>query len=144
MSEEEEEKAWIGAIYLKDEGGYRIVLKSLHHYKKRLRTIGHSPELKSAAAMFGPVLVQQAAKTIPKINEAVLAIQECLDGTRQMDQLREEVPFLKKSLSCYEADILKARDSGYDYFVELVGDMREAEGDLASIGTALERLGQFS
>ncbi len=33
-------------VYLKDEGGYEIVLKSLNHYKKRLRTIGNSPELR--------------------------------------------------------------------------------------------------
>jgi len=40
------ENAWIGAIYLKDEGGYEIVLKSLRHYKNRLKTISNSPELK--------------------------------------------------------------------------------------------------
>ena len=34
------EKTWMGAIYLKDEGGYEIILKSLRHYKKRLRTMG--------------------------------------------------------------------------------------------------------
>jgi len=33
------EKIWIGGIYLKDEGGYEIVLKSLQHYKKRLRSM---------------------------------------------------------------------------------------------------------
>jgi len=60
------EKIWIGAIYLKDEGGYEIVLKSLKHYKNRLKTLGNSPELKDAGAMFGPVLYQQAMKTIPK------------------------------------------------------------------------------
>ncbi len=49
------EKIWIGGIYLKDEGGYEIVLKSLQHYKKRLRSIEDSPELKEAAAMFGYV-----------------------------------------------------------------------------------------
>ena len=28
---------WMGGIFLKDEGGYEIVLKSLTHYKKRLQ-----------------------------------------------------------------------------------------------------------
>jgi len=45
------ERIWIGAIYLKDEGGYEIVLKSLRHYKNRLKTIGNSPELKDAACL---------------------------------------------------------------------------------------------
>ncbi len=61
------EKTWMGAIYLKDEGGYEIILKSLKHYKKRLRSIEDSPELKEAAAMFAPVLTQQAMKHIQKL-----------------------------------------------------------------------------
>ncbi len=28
------EKIWLGGIYLKEEGGYKIILKSLTHYKK--------------------------------------------------------------------------------------------------------------
>ncbi|MDH3737256.1 MAG: hypothetical protein OEQ94_09600, partial [Nitrosopumilus sp.] len=70
------EKIWMGAIYLKDEGGYEIVLKSLRHYKNRLKTLGNSPEMKDAAAMFAPVLNQQARKVIPKIDEVILKIQE--------------------------------------------------------------------
>jgi len=40
------EKSWTGGIYLKEEGGYEILLKSLTHYEKRLKTIHLSPELK--------------------------------------------------------------------------------------------------
>ena len=39
-------KIWLGGIYLKDEGGYEIILKSLNHYKNRLKTLSESPELK--------------------------------------------------------------------------------------------------
>ena len=28
------EKIWLGGIYLREEGGYKIILKSLIHYKK--------------------------------------------------------------------------------------------------------------
>jgi hypothetical protein len=56
------EKVWIGGIYLKEEGGYEIILKSLTHYKKELQTIHASPEVKEAAAMFAPVLQSQAKK----------------------------------------------------------------------------------
>jgi len=78
------ERIWIGAIYLKDEGGYEIILKSLRHYKNRLKTIGTSPELKDAAAMFAPVLNQQAMKTIPKIDEVIQKVQDNL-GDVQSD-----------------------------------------------------------
>ena len=33
------DKLWMGSIYVKEEGGYEIILKSLTHYKKRLQTI---------------------------------------------------------------------------------------------------------
>ena len=69
---------WMGGIFLKDEGGYEIVLKSLVHYKKRLQTIHASPELKEAAAMFAPVLQSQAQKRIPMIDETNLNMQRIL------------------------------------------------------------------
>ena len=64
------EKLWIGGIYLKEEGGYEIILKSLIHYRKRLQTIHESPELKEAAAMFAPLLKSTAMKKIPSIAKA--------------------------------------------------------------------------
>jgi len=138
------EKIWIGAIYLKDEGGYEIILKSLRHYKNRLKTIGNSPELKDAAAMFAPILYQQAMKTIPKIDETIQKVQDNLGDIQSVNKLSEDVPFLEKALECYEADIHKAQDIGHEYFVKLVGDMRVAKNDLETIKIALDKIKQFS
>ena len=138
------EKIWIGAIYLKDEGGYEIILKSLRHYKNRLKTIGNSPELKDAGAMFAPVLHQQAMKTIPKIDEVIQKIQDNLKDGQSVSKLSDDVPFLEKALSCYEADIHKAQDIGHEYFVKLVGDMVVAKNDLETIKIALDKIKQFS
>ncbi|MEK0318620.1 MAG: hypothetical protein QQN43_03510 [Nitrosopumilus sp.] len=138
------ERIWIGAIYLKDEGGYEIVLKSLRHYKNRLKTIGNSPELKDAAAMFGPVLYQQAMKTVPKIDETIQKIHDNLVDIQSVSKLSEDVPFLEKALSCYEADIHKAQDTGHKYFVKLVGDMIVAKNDLETIKIALDKIKQYS
>ncbi len=138
------EKTWIGAIYLKDEGGYEIVLKSLRHYKNRLKTMGNSPELKEAAAMFAPVLYQQAMKTIPKINEVIQKIQNSLEDIQSVNKISDDVPFLEKALTCYEADIHKAENTGHEYFLKLVGDMAEAKNDLKSIKIALEKIKQYS
>ena len=137
-------KIWIGAIYLKDEGGYEIVLKSLKHYKNRLKTIGNSPELKEAAAMFAPLLYEQAMKTIPKIDETIQKLQDNLGDIQSVNKLSEDVPFLEKALSCYEADIHKAEDIGHEYFVKLVGNMTEAKNDLKSIKIALDKIKQYS
>jgi len=137
------EKEWIGAIYLKDEGGYEIVLKSLRHYKNRLKTISNSPELK-AAATFAPLLIQQAMKTIPKIDEVIQKIQNNLENIQSVSKLSEDVPFLEKALLCYESDIHKAEDIGHEYFVKLVGNMSEARNDLKTIKIALNKIKQYS
>ncbi len=138
------EKTWIGAIYLKDEGGYEIVLKSLRHYKNRLKTIGNSPELKEAAAMFVPILNQQAMKTVPKIDEIIQRIQNNLGDIQSVSKLSDDVPFLEKALLCYEVDIHKAQDIGHKYFVKLVGNMAEAQNDLKTIKIALDKIKQYS
>ncbi len=138
------EKIWIGAIYLKDEGGYEIVLKSLRHYKNRLKTMGNSPELKEAAAMFAPVLMQQAMKTIPIINDVIQKIQSNLEDIQSVNKISDDVPFLEKALTCYEADIHKAENTGHEYFLKLVGDMEDAKNDLKSIKIALEKIKQYS
>ena len=137
------EKTWLGRIYFKDEGGYEIVLKSLNHYKNRLKTLSNSPELKEAAAMFAPVLNQQAMKTVPKIDEVIKKIQDSLNNIESVNNLQEDIPFLEKALTCYESDIHKAEDTGYEYFVKLVGDMIQARKDLEPIKIALKKINQF-
>ncbi len=139
--------AWLGAIYLREEGGYRIVLKALKHYKKRLRTIGRSPELSGAAAMFASVLHQQAVKTIPDIDATATRIYESLglDGKQKCEitMLADDIPFMEKALTCYKADIHKAQDTGHEYFVGLVGDMESAVEDMDKIESALQRIKSF-
>jgi hypothetical protein len=138
------EKTWIGAIYLKDEGGYEIVLKSLRHYKNRLKTIGNSPDLKETAGMFATILNQQAMKTVPKIDETIERIQNNLGDIQSVRKLSDDVPFLEKALLCYETDIHKAQDIGNKYFVKLVGNMEEAKNDLNNIKIALDKIKQYS
>ena len=137
------EKIWMGAIYLKDEGGYEIVLKSLKHYKKRLRSIEDSPELKEAAAM-APLLTQQAMKTYPKVIEMIQKIQDGLEDIKSLSKLSEDVSFLEKALSCYESDIHKAENTKHEYFLKLVGDITDAKNDLGTIKIALNKIKQFS
>ncbi len=138
------EKIWIGAIYLKDEGGYEIVLKSLRHYKNRLKTIGNSPDLKDTAGMFSSILNQQAMKTVPKIDEIIQKIQDNLEDIQSVIKIKEDVPFLEKALTCYESDIHKAEDTGHEYYVKLVGDMIKGRSDLETIKIVLDKIKQYS
>ena len=138
------EKVWMGAIFLKDEGGYEIVLKSLEHYRKRLRTLSKSPELKDSAAMFASVLNQQAMKTVPKIDEVVEKIKTSINDIQEVQKLSDEVSFFEKALMCYESDIDKAQNTGHEYFVNLVGDLAIAKNDVDTIKTALKKIKEYS
>ena len=138
------EKLWIGGIYLKDEGGYEILLKSLTHYEKRLKTIHLSPELKEAAAMFAPVLQSQARKRVPMINEAKEKMEKILLGTIPIQSLEQDLEILTKALECYKSDIEKAEDTGVEYFVKLLGNVQDARKDLEPIKDALIKIKQYS
>jgi hypothetical protein len=138
------EKSWLGGIYLKDEGGYEILLKSLTHYEKRLKTIHLSPELKEAAAMFAPVLQSQAKKRVPMINEAKEKIEKILLDTIPIQSLEQDLEILTKALECYKSDIEKAEDTGAEYFVKLLGDVHEARKNMDSIENALIKIRQYS
>ncbi|MEX0861482.1 hypothetical protein [Nitrosopumilus sp.] len=138
------EKIWLGEIYLKNEGGYEIIVKSLNHYKNRLKTLDNSPELKNSGAMFASILNQQAMKTIPKIDEMIKKILNCLKDIQDVNFVDEDISFLEKALTCYESDIHKAEDTGYEYFLNLVGNMLQARKDLGIIKIALSKINQFS
>ncbi|RNJ77663.1 MAG: hypothetical protein EB830_01605 [Nitrosopumilus sp. H13] len=130
-------KNWLGAIYLRN-GGYEIVLRSLSHYRRRLCTLGRSPELDGAAAMFASVLNSQAAKTVPEIDRVTQVVLDYLAGDAA--DLAGDAGFLDKALACYESDIRKAQDTGHEYFVGLVGDMTQAESALDAIAQARDGL----
>ncbi len=138
------EKIWMGGIYLKDEGGYEIVLKSLQHYKKRLRSIEDSPELKEAAAIFGPLLIQQAMKTHPKVIEMIKKIQNNIGDIKTVNNLEGDVSFLENALVCYESDIHKAQETEHEYFTKLIENVEESKKDLDTIKIALEKIKQYS
>lgn len=138
------EKIWLGGIFLKDEGGYEIILRALTHYKKRLLKIDKSPELKESAAMFAGILRQAAIKTIPEIDKAYEKVRSSLTDPQKINALCEEVPFLEKALISYETDLQKAQDTGHEYYLSLIGDLSKVKNDLELIKTAKIRLRQFS
>ena len=137
-------KTWMGGIYLKEEGGYTIILKSLAHYKKRLQTIHASPEVKQAAAMFAPVLQSQAKKRIPMIEETKTSIEKFLLDSKGNELSEQDLEMLQKSLECRKSDIEKAESTSEEYFVKLVGNTEEAKKDIEFINKALTKIKEYS
>ena len=136
-------RIWIGGMYLKEKGGYKIILKSLIHYKKRLQTIHASPELKEAAAMFAPVLQSQAKKRIPIIEETQIKIEKFLLGTISSEILEESLEILEKALECRKSDIEKAENIPDEYFIKLLGDVQESKKDIERINKALVKIKEY-
>tara|TARA_B110000263_G_scaffold32204_1_gene24443 strand:+ start:270 stop:695 length:426 start_codon:yes stop_codon:yes gene_type:complete len=137
------EKSWIGGIYLKEEGGYEIILRSLNHYKKRLQTIHASPELKEAAAMFAPVLQSQARKRVPIIDETKEKINQYLLNSISAQTLEENLETIEKALECRKSDIEKAEETGKEYFIKLVGNAQDAKKDTELIENALIKIKKY-
>ena len=137
------DKIWLGGIYLKDEGGYEIILRALNHYKKRLRTVDKSPEIKDSAAMFGGILIMAAKKAMPEINEVIQKIQQGLLDSQSVNTLKENIPILEKALTSYETDIQKAQDTGDEYYLSLIGDLASVKNDLVLIKIAKSKITQF-
>lgn len=137
------QKAWLGGIYLKEEGGYEIVLRALNHYKKRLKSIGRSPELQGAA-MFAQVVQQEAKKTGPLVDQTINKIKNGLENPDSLNELQADIPVFEKALGCYQSDIQKAQSESDAFYSELIPDLKVALSDLQKIKTALSRLSEFS
>ena len=138
------EKIWLGGIYLKEEGGYEIILKSLTHYKKRLQTIHASPEVKQAAAMFAPVLQSQAKKRIPMIESTKENIEKFLLDSTSIESLEQNLEIIEKALECRKSDIEKAESTSEDYFIKLIKDVEESKKDLPNIDNALLKIKSYT
>ncbi|WP_067960223.1 hypothetical protein [Nitrosopumilus sp. Nsub] len=138
------EKTWMGRIYLKEEGGYKIIIKSLTHYKKRLQTIHASPEVKEAAAMFAPVLQSQAKKRIPMIESAKTNIERFLVDSKLYEPLEQDLEIIEKALECRKSDIEKVENTSDEYFVKLLENVSESKKDLPEIENALNKIKIYS
>ncbi|MGB1770376.1 MAG: hypothetical protein ACPHEV_05920 [Nitrosopumilus sp.] len=123
------EKVWIGGIYLKEEGGYEIILKSLTHYEKRLKTIHASPEVKEAA---------------PMIETAKTDIEKFLVDSKIIEPLQQDLEIIEKALECRKSDIEKAETTSDEYFLKLVENLDESKKDLPQIENALKKIKLYS
>ena len=132
---------WRGAEYLVSGDGYRIVLESLEHYTKRLRSMGDDPQL-GGAGMFAMTIQQAAAKRSPIANRTLKDVREFLAGARKAASLSDDVPTMVSALECYEADIRRAL-GGSEYHVKMVGRLDAADSTMRAIGEAKSEIGRF-
>lgn len=136
-------QVWLGGIYLKEEGGYEIILRALNHYKRRLKTIGTSPEL-AGAPMFNQIVQQEAGKAWEASNRVIDKIKKSLNSPQSLMELQEDVPLIEKALVCYKADIEKAQKEDNEFYSKLITDMDAVKRDYPNIDEALDGLKKFA
>ncbi|WP_268542500.1 hypothetical protein [Candidatus Nitrosotenuis cloacae] len=135
------QKVWLGGIYLKEEGGYEIVLRSLLHYKKRLRAIDKSPELQGAP-MFVQIVQQEAMKSHSAVTKTIEKIKSGLHDGTSLLEVESDIPILEKALGCYSSDIQKAGDDAF--YSDLLAGNDHAQSDLANITQAILKIKEYS
>ncbi|MBM3904428.1 MAG: hypothetical protein FJ357_04785 [Thaumarchaeota archaeon] len=133
-------QVWLGGIYLKEEGGYKLVLRALHHYKKRLRNIRKSPEIKDAP-MFAQVIEQEAMKSYKQADSIITKISDGLQNPESLKTIEPDVAVIEKALTCYQSDITKINSDAF--YSELITDKSSAEQDLDKIKSALEKITSY-
>lgn len=131
-------KVWLGGIYLKDEGGYELVLRSLNHYKKRLRNIRNSPEIKDAP-MFASIIEQEAMKSYKATSILITKITDGLQSPESLQTIESELPLIEKALTCYQSDIKKTDI----FYTELIQDKNTANADYTKIKPALDKITSY-
>jgi hypothetical protein len=134
------QKVWLGGIYLKEEGGYELVIRSLHHYKKRLRNIRRAPEVKDAP-MFAQLIEQEAMKAYQLIDKTINKIKEGLQNSDALKDLESDISIFEKALNCYYSDIAKINSD--PFYSDLIPDKKIAESDYNKIKNALEQINRF-
>lgn len=134
-------RCWRGAEYLVAGDGYLIVLVSLEHYTKRLRSMGEDPQL-GGAGMFAMTIQQAAAKRLPIASRTLNGVRGFLAGTEKAATLADDVPTMVSALECYEADIRRAL-GGSEYHERMVGRLDAAGYRMRAIGEAKSEIGRF-
>ena len=105
-----------GIEYLVTGDGSGVVLESLAHYIRRLRTMGE--DASSGGGMFGMVIRQAAIKRHPAARRTQQSVLDFLAGGAVPTE--EEMQIVRSALDCYESDMMQAA-GGSRYHARLLG-----------------------
>lgn len=132
------EGVWIGSIYLKDEGGHEIVLRSLRYYLKILANISAAPE-EYGPRMIAQLLEHEANKMGPTILEVRRNLMRGLTDTALLADIRDHIPHIKRALESYESGVRSAM-RGDRHYCGLVPEKHRNEKEIRLITEAKRRI----
>jgi hypothetical protein len=136
------EKTWTGGVFLKDEGGYEIVLRALQHYIRRLRNISNTPEL-SDSPMFVQLVQHEANKNGPIVVKLCEQLKQSLTDSTMLASLQDNTVYFQKALDSYKSDIIKSIQKD-EYYSKMIDIKYQNDNEIRLIDDAKKRLVSFS
>lgn len=94
--------AWLGGIFVGDEGGHAVVLRALCHYRGRLRA-ACAPDALAGAPSMAALVSGEAARTLPLADGAAASVLRFLAGDEPASALEGRVPLVLRALESYAA-----------------------------------------
>jgi len=137
------EKTWVGSIFIKDEGGFDIIMRALNHYNRRLHRISESPEIADAGAMFGSILQSESARTAPRLKPVADRLRAGLADASSLAALEDDVEIMERAMICYKSDAQKAADNVHEYYAKLVEGNEHYRGDIGALDGCIRKLKRY-
>ena len=137
------DKTWIGSIFIRDEGGFEIIMRALNHYNRRLHRITRTPEIADAGATLGSILQSESIRTASRLKPIANRLREGLADPAVLATLHDDMETVKKAMLCYKADCQKAAD-GISYYTDMLKDNTHVQEDMAVVDAAIGRLEEYS
>ena len=136
------DQAWIGGIYLKEDGGYEIVIRALRHYLKVLRNIATSPGVSDSPAI-AQLLQQEANRTGPRVLGVGKSLKVGLTDPAALAAVGEDLEYVRRALDAYAAGVRRAAD-GDPYYAELVEPAFQNDDEIRRTEEAKVRVAEYA
>lgn len=136
-------KVWLGPIFIRDEGGFEIIMRALNHYNRRLRRISDSPELAGAGATLGSVLQSESMRVAPRLKSIANRLRAGLTDPSELAALERDVEIIEKAMICYGSDSRRAADGVHEYYAGLVEGNEHYRRDMQTLDSSIARLKRY-
>ncbi len=137
------EKVWIGSIFIKDEGGFEIIMRALNHYNRRLRRISESPEIADAGAALGSILQSESMRTAPLLRPIADRLRAGLSDASALAALEGDMEIIERAMVCYRSDSQKAVDGAHKYYTRLAEGNEHYRQDLSILDDCIRRMKKY-
>ena len=137
------DRAWLGQIFIGDEGGFDVIMRALDHYGRRLRHVLGSPEIAGAAAMLGSILQSESARTARRLGPIADRLRAGLTDASVLAGLEGDVDTIERAMACYRSDCRKAAGGAHPYYAGLVEGNAHYMQDLAVLDDCIRKLRMY-